>query len=88
MQQGQLAEWVRQVKMYVDHSLLGFLGKHKLEVSFALPSKCSTIPPFAITQAAPGANLTAFREVMHYDNLVSVVLFSFLLALLTFRVVP
>ena len=70
-QQGQLTEWVRQVKNYVDHGLRGFLDKRKLELSFALPPKCSMIPPLAITQAASGANLTAFREVMDYDNLVA-----------------
>ena len=70
-QQGQLTEWVRQVKNYVDHGLHGFLEERKLELSFALPRKCSMIPPLAITQAASGANLTAFREVMDYDNLVA-----------------
>ena len=70
-QQGQLTEWVRQVKNYVDHGLHGFLDQRKLELSFALPRKCSMIPPLAITQAASGANLTAFREVMDYDHLVA-----------------
>ena len=70
-QQGQLTEWVRQMKNYVDHALHGFLDQRKLELSFALPRKCSMIPPLAITQAASGANLTSFREVMDYDNLVA-----------------
>ena len=59
------------MKNYVDHALHGFLDQRKLELSFALPKKCSMIPPLAITQAASGANLTAFREVMDYDNLVA-----------------
>ena len=67
--QGHLTEWVRQVKNYVDHGLHGFLEQRKLELSFALPHRCSMIPPLAIRQAASGANLTAFREVMDYDNL-------------------
>eukprot|EP00959_Pyramimonas_sp_CCMP1952_P085111 1779608-Pyramimonas_sp.AAC.1 len=29
------------------------------------------IPPLAITRAASGANLCAFREVMGHDNLVA-----------------
>ena len=70
-QQSQPTEWVRQVKSHVDQSLHGFLEQRKLELSFALPPKCSMIPPLAITQAASGANLTAFREVMNYDNLVA-----------------
>ena len=71
MQQGHLSQWVRNVKNYVDPTLLGFLQERKRELSFALPEKCSMIPPLAITQAASGANLTAFREVMNYDNLVA-----------------
>ena len=70
-QQGQVTEWVRRVKNYVDHGLHRFLDQRKLELSFALPPKCSMIPPLAITQAASGANLTAFREVMDNDNLVA-----------------
>ncbi|CAK0907025.1 unnamed protein product, partial [Prorocentrum cordatum] len=71
MQQGHFKEWVRQVKHHVDHSLLSFLGQRKREVSFAVPAKCSLIPPLAITDAASGADLSSFREVMDYDNLVA-----------------
>ncbi|CAK0853209.1 unnamed protein product [Prorocentrum cordatum] len=56
------------LKHHVDHSLLSFLGQRKREVSFAVPAKCSFIPPLAITDAA---NLSSFREVMDDDNLVA-----------------
>ncbi|CAK0876398.1 unnamed protein product, partial [Prorocentrum cordatum] len=71
MQQGHVKEWVRQVKHHVDHSLLSFLGQRKREVSFAVPAKCSLIPPLAIADAASGANLSSFRELMDYHNLVA-----------------
>ncbi|CAK0860100.1 unnamed protein product [Prorocentrum cordatum] len=71
MHQGHVKEWARQAKHYVDHSLLSFLGQRKREVSFAVPAKCSLLPPLAITDAAAGANLSSLREVMDYDNLVA-----------------
>ncbi|CAK0877496.1 unnamed protein product, partial [Prorocentrum cordatum] len=71
MQQGHVKEWARHVKHHVDHSLRSFLGQRKREVSFAVPAKCFLIPPLAITDAASGANLSSFREVMDYDNLVA-----------------
>ncbi|CAK0870842.1 unnamed protein product [Prorocentrum cordatum] len=46
-------------------------GHVKREVSFAVPAKCSLIPPLAIADAAAGANLSSFREVMDNDNLVA-----------------
>ena len=52
MQRGQFSQWVRKVKNYVDQALLGFLQERKRELSFALPQKCSMIPPLAISQAA------------------------------------
>ena len=70
-QRGQLQDWVRQMKNYVDIALHDFLEKRKSELSFELPAKCALIPPLAITQAASGANLSAFREVMDFDNLLA-----------------
>jgi len=70
-QSGQLTQWVRKAKNYVDQALLAFLKQNKREVSFAVPAQCSMIPPLAITQAASGASLSAFREVMNYDNLIA-----------------
>ena len=71
MQSGQFSQWVRQVKNFVDEALLGFLRQNKGELSFAVPAQCSMIPPLAINQAASGASLSAFREVMNYDNLIA-----------------
>ena len=70
-QRGQLQDWVRQMKNYVDIALHDFLEKRKGELSFELPAKCALIPPLAITTAASGANLSAFREVLDYDNLLA-----------------
>ena len=70
-QRGQLQDWVRQMKNYVDIALHDFLEKRKSELSFELPAKCALIPPLAITTAASGANLSAFREVLDYDNLLA-----------------
>ena len=36
-----------------------------------LPPMCSTIPPLAVNQAASGANLSAFREGKHCDNMMA-----------------
>ena len=60
-QQGQLTEWVRQVKNYVDHGLHGFLNQRKHQLTFALPRTLSWI----------SANVTPFRVEMDYDNLVA-----------------
>ncbi len=68
LQKDQLAEWVRAVKTYVDHALHSFLQER---MSFTLPPKCSTIPPLAVNQAASGANLSAFREGKHCDNMMA-----------------
>ena len=59
------------MKTYVDQELLKFLEPRKRELPFAMPSKCSLIPPLAITDAASGANLASFREVMDYDNMLA-----------------
>ncbi|CAK0883673.1 unnamed protein product [Prorocentrum cordatum] len=70
-QQGAAKDWARQVKGYVDQALLIFLDQRKREVSFAVPAQCSLIAPLAITDAASGANLASFREVMDFDSLVA-----------------
>ena len=67
----QIADWARALKTFVDYALHGFLAKRKREVSFTLPTRLSMIPPMATTQAASGANLSSFREVMDYDHLVA-----------------
>ena len=71
MQKGQLSQWVRKLKTFTEHAFLALLlQERKREVSFALPEKClMMMPPLAISQAAPGANLSSFCEVMDYENL-------------------
>eukprot|EP00959_Pyramimonas_sp_CCMP1952_P306597 6416647-Pyramimonas_sp.AAC.2 len=64
MQQGHVVEWLRQVKHCVDHSLLSSPGQRTREAPFAVPAKCSLISPLAIADAASGAYLSSFREVM------------------------
>ena len=72
LQKDQLAEWVRAAKAYVDRALHSFLRERETEMSFTLPPACSMILPLAIDeqQAASGANLSAFRQAMHYDNMM------------------
>ncbi|CAK0791991.1 unnamed protein product [Prorocentrum cordatum] len=70
-QQCDVKDWARQVKGYVDQALLIFLELRKREVSLAVPAQCSLIAPLAIADAASGANLASFREVMDFDNLVA-----------------
>ncbi len=71
LQKDQLAEWVRAAKTYVDRALHSFLRERESEMSFTLPPKCSMILPLAMDQAASGAKLSAFREAMHYDNMMT-----------------
>ncbi len=73
LQKDQLAEWVRAAKAYVDRALHSFLRERETEMSFTLPPACSMILPLAIDeqQAASGADLSAFREAMHYDNMMT-----------------
>ena len=70
-QRGALTDWARQVKTYVDEELIRFLQPRQREVHCPVPAKCSLIPPLAINDAASGANLASFREVMDYNNLTA-----------------
>ena len=47
-----------------------FLSYRTEKVSFAVPADAMLIPPLAINDAAPGAKLSAFREVMNYESLM------------------
>ena len=67
----QFTQWLRGLKTFVDQALVRFLRQNQSEVAFAVPETCHLIPPLAITQAASGAGLSAFREVMNFDNLVA-----------------
>ena len=63
--------WAAEIKGSVDQALLQFLFSRKSDLSFALPASLQLLAPLAIRTAASGAALSAFREVMNYDNLVA-----------------
>ena len=64
-----LTKWAAQMKLYVDTTLISFLAKRQANISFTVPTSPLLIPPLQISDAASGAKLTAFREVMNYENL-------------------
>ena len=64
-----LTKWAAQMKLYVDTTLISFLTKRQANISFTVPTSPLLIPPLQISDAASGAKLTAFREVMNYENL-------------------
>ena len=71
-QSGEFKQWVHGLKTHVDQALIRFLRENQSKVPFAVPETCSLILPLAITQASSsGSALSAFREVMNYDNMVT-----------------
>ena len=70
---GEFKQWVHGLKTHVDQALIRFLRENQSKVPFAVPETCSLMPPLAITQAASssGSALSAFREVMNFDNMVT-----------------
>ena len=64
-----LRVWASDMKSYVDKELIAFLGARQDKVGFKVPTSLQLNSPLAISNAAFGARLTAFREVMNYDNL-------------------
>ena len=68
--QGELlAAWAKAVTQYVDHDLLKFLRERAPQVPFPVPTSLMLIPPLSVSDAASGAQLSAFREAMTFDNL-------------------
>ena len=65
-----LAAWAAKTKVYGDTALIDFLKERSNKVSFPVPSDVMLIPPLAINVAASGAQLTSFREVMNFDNMM------------------
>ena len=63
--------WSQDVKTRVDAALLTYLKEHKDSFHFQPPADVMSIPALAISEAASGATLTSFREIMNYDNLQS-----------------
>ena len=70
-----IRKWSKDVKTRVDGALLNYLKDYLKanpgSMPIDLPTDVLAIPPLAISDAAAGASLTAFREVMKYDNLQS-----------------
>ena len=64
-----IRQWSKNVKTWVDGALLKYLKQHRDSVSVDIPTDVMAIPALAISDGAAGANLSAFREVMNYDNL-------------------
>ena len=56
--------WSRDVKKSVDSAVLIYMTVHRDRFNFPAPADVMSIPPLAISDAASGANLTSFREVM------------------------
>ena len=70
-QNNYILTWSHAVKSRVDRALLEFLKRHKSSFHFDPPADVMSIPALAISDAAAGATLTSFREIMNYDNLQS-----------------
>ena len=66
-----IRKWSKDVKTRVDDALLKYLKVHRDSVPIDLPADVMAIPALAISDAAAGASLTAFREIMNYENLQS-----------------
>ena len=66
-----IQNWSTEVKARVDSALLKYLQAHRDSVPMDIPASVMAIPPLAISDAAAGASLSAFREVMNYNNLHS-----------------
>ena len=65
-----IGTWATATKLFVDTKLLAFLRERPLEVGFNVPADVMLIAPLAITAASGGADLTGFREVLRYDNMM------------------
>ena len=66
-----LRAWSQDVKTRVDRELMAYVKEHQESFHFDPPADVMSIPPLAISDAATGATLSAFREIMNYDNLQS-----------------
>ena len=69
--QAYLSQWMKETKAYVDEQLLVFLAKHSGKVGFRVPNSLLMISPLAIAQAGQTGALSAFREVMNHNNLMT-----------------
>jgi len=67
-QEAYLKNWATTTKAYVDKKLVHFVKERPGCVPFDVPNDLMLISPLAISSAS-GEQLSAFREVMNYDNL-------------------
>jgi hypothetical protein len=65
-----IGTWATATKLFVDTELLAFLRERPSKVGFNVPADVMLIAPLAITAASGGADLTGFREVLRYDNMM------------------
>ena len=65
-----ISTWAANTKCFVDMTPLAFLRERQHKVAFTVPPDVMLIAPLAITAACGGAELKAFREVLHYDNMM------------------
>ena len=64
-----MLRWAAQVKNYVDLELPKFLMERQSKVSLPVPSNVLLMPALEIKNAASGAKLSSFREVLNYESL-------------------
>ena len=66
-----IRRWSINIKKRVDSALLQFLRQHKecANLNMDIPTDVMAISPLAISGKNVGEALSAFREVMDYDNL-------------------
>ena len=67
-QEAYLKNWATTTKAYVDKKLVHFVKERPGCVPFDVPNDLMLISPLAISSAS-GEQLSAFREVMNYENL-------------------
>ena len=65
-----ISTWAANTKCFVDMTPLAFLRERQHKVAFTVPPDVMLIAPLAITAACGGAELKAFREVLHYDTMM------------------
>ena len=69
VQDSYLRVWIVNTKTYVDQMILKCLAARQAKVPFTVPHSVLFIPPLEINNSA-ASGVSAFREVMHYDNLM------------------
>ena len=68
---GYISKWASDMKAFVDRALIDFLQKRSSQVHFRVPSSPMLIPPLKINAASGATSLSAFREVMNFQNMTT-----------------